>query len=144
MGKNNKNTPVVNATTGVQPGQSSSAQQISAADKAEADKAAADKAAADKAEADKAAADKATADKASADKAAADKAAADQAAAATTHEAEIIPPGKFIAENGNEYELVVSSFTFQGKTYSKEEALSEHPDVLEHLASVKSFILKKV
>jgi hypothetical protein len=61
-----------------------------------------------------------------------------------THDAEIIPSGRFIAENGNEYEFAVGQFTFQGKVYTKEEALSDHPDVLEHLASLKSFILKKV
>jgi hypothetical protein len=61
-----------------------------------------------------------------------------------THEATIIPSGRFISENGNEYELTVGKFTFQGKVYTKEEALSDHPDVLEHLASLKSFILKKV
>jgi hypothetical protein len=60
-----------------------------------------------------------------------------------THDAEIIPSGRFIAENGNEYEFAVGQFTFQGKTYTKEEALSDHTDVLEHLASIKSFILKK-
>ncbi|HSD07914.1 hypothetical protein [Flavobacterium sp.] len=59
-------------------------------------------------------------------------------------EAELIPSGRFIAENGTEYEFAVSQFTFQGKVYTKEEALSNHADVLEHLASVKSFILKKV
>jgi hypothetical protein len=61
-----------------------------------------------------------------------------------THDAEIIPSGRFIAENGNEYEFAVSSFTFQGKTYTKEEALSDHTDVLEHLAKIKSFILIKI
>lgn len=109
MSKENKNTPVVAAVTGVDT---------------TADKAAADKAAADKVAADKVAADKATADK--------------------VHEASIIALGKFTAENGNEYEFTVNSFTFQGITYTKEEALSDHNDVLEHLASVKSFILKKV
>jgi len=64
--------------------------------------------------------------------------------AVETHEATIIPSGRFIAENGNEYEFAVGQFTFQGKVYTKEEALSDHPDVLEHLASLKSFILKKV
>lgn len=67
-----------------------------------------------------------------------------ETAAVETHEATIIPSGRFIAENGNEYELTVGQFTFQGKVYTKEEALSDHPDVLEHLASLKSFILKKV
>jgi len=61
-----------------------------------------------------------------------------------THDAKLIPSGRFIAENGNEFEFAVSEFTFQGKTYTKEEALSDHTDVLEHLISVKSFILKKV
>lgn len=60
------------------------------------------------------------------------------------HDAEIIPSGRFIAANGDEYEIAMNSFTFQQKTYSKEEALSDHSDVLEHLASIKSFILKKV
>jgi hypothetical protein len=135
-----------------------------AADKAEADKAAADKAesdkaAADKAEADKAAADKAEADKVAADKAisfrdkltakikgqaTADKAAADLLVTEQSHEAQLIPSGIFVAENGDSFEFAVSQFTFKGKVYTKEEALSDHADVLEHLISVKSFILKKV
>lgn len=61
-----------------------------------------------------------------------------------THEATVIPSGKFISENGEEYEFTVNSFSYQGNTYTKEEALSDHNDVLEHLASIKSFILKKV
>lgn len=64
--------------------------------------------------------------------------------AVETHDATIIPSGRFIAKNGDEFEFAVSAFTFQGKTYTKEEALSDHADVLEHLISVKSFILKKV
>jgi hypothetical protein len=171
MSKDKNTTPVVESAPGVNTGQGLSPEQIAAADKAEAeadkaaadkaeadkaeadkaeaDKAAADKAEADKAEADKAAADKAEADKAEADKAAADKAeadkaAADKAAAEEVHEAELIPSGRFIAENGDAFEFAVSSFTFKGKVYTKEEALSDHADVLEHLISVKSFILKKV
>jgi membrane protein involved in colicin uptake len=154
MGKNSKTTPAVDKAVGVNPDQNLSSEQMAAAEKAEADKAAAekveaDKAAAEKVEADKAAAEKAEADKAAAEKVEADKAAAekveaDKAAAIETHDAEIIPSGRFIAENGNEYEFAVSQFTFQGKTYSKEEALSDHADVLEHLAKIKSFILKKV
>jgi len=64
--------------------------------------------------------------------------------AVESHDAKLIPSGRFIAENGDEFEFAVSAFTFQGKTYTKEEALSDHADVLEHLISVKSFILKKV
>jgi nucleoid-associated protein YgaU len=141
MSKDKKTTPVVEATAGVNTDQVLSAEQIA---KAEADKAAADKAEADKAEADKVAADKAAADKAEADKAAADKAAADKAASEEVHEAKMIPSGIFVAENGDSFEFAVGQFTFQGKVYTKEEALSDHTDVLEHLISVKSFILKKV
>jgi uncharacterized protein YaiL (DUF2058 family) len=149
MAKKTNPTPVVEAAAGVNTGQTLSAEQIAAAEKAEADKAAADKAeadkaAADKAEADKAAADKAEADKAEADKAEADKAAADKAASQEVHEAQLIPSGIFVAENGDSFEFAVGQFTFQGKVYTKEEALSDHTDVLEHLISVKSFILKKV
>ncbi|MDI6033022.1 hypothetical protein QLS91_08040 [Flavobacterium sp. LB2P84] len=156
MAKDKTTTPVVEETAGVNTVQNLSAEQIAkatadkasadkaAADKAEADKAEADKAAADKAAADKAAADKAAADKAEADKAEADKAAADKAAAEEVHEAQLIPSGIFVAENGDSFEFAVDQFTFQGKVYTKEEALSDHTDVLEHLISVKSFILKKV
>jgi hypothetical protein len=156
MSQNKRNTPAVEATAGVTKNQGLTPEQIakSEADKATADKATADKAAADKATADKAAADKATADKAAADKAEADKATADKAAAdkvaadlaniEVTHDAELIPSGVFIAESGDSFEFAVSQFTFQGKVYTKEEALSNHADVLEHLISVKSFILKKI
>jgi hypothetical protein len=144
MSKDKKTTPVVEATAGVNTDQVLSAEQIAAAEKAEADKAAADKAEADKVAADKAEADKAAADKAEADKAAADKAAADKAASEEVHEAKLIPSGIFVAENGDSFEFAVGQFTFQGKVYTKEEALSDHTDVLEHLISVKSFILKKV
>ena len=61
-----------------------------------------------------------------------------------SHEAQLIPEGIFVAENGDSFEFAVSQFTFKGKVYTKEEALSDHADVLEHLISVKSFILKKV
>lgn len=156
MSQNKKNKPSVEAADGLNKVQDLSAEQIAkaeadkaAVDKAEADKVAADKAEADKAEADKAAADKAEADKVAADKAEADKVAADKAAAALlateqSHEAQLIPEGIFVAENGDSFEFAVSQFTFKGKVYTKEEALSDHADVLEHLISVKSFILKKV
>ena len=144
MSKNNTNTPVAESTAGVNAELPVVPTDKALADKAIADKALADKALADKVIADKALADKAIADKALADKAIADKALADKEIADKVHDATIIPLGKFIAENGNEYEFNVSSFTFQGKTYTKEEALSDHTDVLEHLASIKSFILKKV
>ena len=161
MSQNKKNKPSVEAADGLNKVQDLSAEQIAkaeadkaAVDKAEADKVAADKAeadkaAVDKAEADKVAADKAEADKAAADKAEADKVAADKAAAALlateqSHEAQLIPEGIFVAENGDSFEFAVSQFTFKGKVYTKEEALSDHADVLEHLISVKSFILKKV
>lgn len=124
MSKNNTNTPVAESTAGV-----NAELPVVPTDKALADKAIADKVLANKALADKAIADKALADKAIADK---------------VHDATIIPLGKFIAENGNEYEFNVSSFSYQGTTYTKEEALSDHTDVLEHLASINSFILKKV
>ena len=61
-----------------------------------------------------------------------------------SHEAQLIPSGIFVAENGDSFEFAVNQFTFKGKVYTKEEALSDHADVLEHLISVKSFILKKV
>jgi hypothetical protein len=136
MSQNNKNKPSVEAADGLNKVQDLSAEQIA---KAAADKVAADKAASDKAEADKVAADKAASDKAEADKVAADKAAAEE-----VHEAQLIPSGIFVAENGDSFEFAVSQFTFKGKVYTKEEALSDHDDVLEHLISVKSFILKKV
>ncbi len=66
------------------------------------------------------------------------------AATEQSHEAQLIPEGIFVAENGDSFEFAVSQFTFKGKVYTKEEALSDHADVLEHLISVKSFILKKV
>lgn len=66
------------------------------------------------------------------------------AAIEQSHEAQLIPEGIFVAENGDSFEFAVSQFTFKGKVYTKEEALSDHADVLEHLISVKSFILKKV
>lgn len=66
------------------------------------------------------------------------------AATEQSHEAQLIPGGIFVAENGDSFEFAVSQFTFKGKVYTKEEALSDHADVLEHLISVKSFILKKV
>ena len=166
MSQNKKNKPSVEAADGLNKVQDLSAEQIAKAeaDKAEADKVAADKAAADKAEADKVAADKAEADKAASDKAEADKVAADKAeadkaaankaeedkaaaallATEQSHEAQLIPEGIFVAENGDSFEFAVSQFTFKGKVYTKEEALSDHADVLEHLISVKSFILKKV
>jgi predicted RecB family nuclease len=83
------------------------------------------------------------AQEAAAQEAAATEAAAKESAAVVV-EAELIPAGKFIAENGDEYEIVVNEFAFKGKKYTKEEALSDHTDVLEHLISVNSFILKKV
>ncbi len=67
----------------------------------------------------------------------------DSASKIETHEAKIIPSGRFIAENGDEYEITVDKFLFKQKKYTKEEALA-NPDVLEHLASTNSFILKKV
>ncbi|MDD2820735.1 MAG: hypothetical protein PHW29_05680 [Flavobacterium sp.] len=141
MSQNNKNKPSVEAADGLNKVQDLSAEQIA---KAEADKAAVDKAEADKVAADKAEADKAAADKAEADKFAADKAAAALLATEQSHEAQLIPEGIFVAENGDSFEFAVSQFTFKGKVYTKEEALSDHADVLEHLISVKSFILKKV
>ncbi|MNR42871.1 hypothetical protein D3C85_1614360 [compost metagenome] len=60
-----------------------------------------------------------------------------------THEAELIPSGIFVAESGDEYEFTVGSFMYKGGKFTKEEALSNHPEVLEHLISLKSFILKK-
>ncbi|SEG31596.1 hypothetical protein [Flavobacterium urumqiense] len=131
MSKDKTTTPVVEAAAGVNTVQNLSSEQN--------EKAEAEKAAADKAEADKVAANKAEAEKAAADKAAADLAATEQ-----SHEAQLIPSGIFVAENGNSFEFAVSQFTFKGKVYTKEEALSDHADVLEHLISVQSFILKKV
>lgn len=61
-----------------------------------------------------------------------------------SQEAQLIPSGIFVAENGDSFEFAVNQFTFKGKVYTKEEALSDHADVLEHLIYVKSFILKKV
>ena len=61
-----------------------------------------------------------------------------------SHEAQLIPSGIFVAENGDSFEFAVNQFTFKGKVYTKEEALSDHADVLEHLIYVKSFILKKI
>lgn len=119
MAKKINPTPVVEAAAGVNTDQVLSAEQIAAAEKAEADKAAAEKAEAE-------------------------KAAAEKAAALQVHEAELIPSGIFVAENGDSFEFAVGQFTFQGKVYTKAEALSDHTDVLEHLISVKSFILKKV
>ena len=141
MSKDKTTTPVVEAAAGVNTVQNLSSEQN---EKAEADKAAADKAEAEKVAANKAEADKAAADKAEAEKAAADKAAADLAATEQSHEAQLIPSGIFVAENGNSFEFAVSQFTFKGEVYTKEEALSDHADVLEHLISVQSFILKKV
>lgn len=69
---------------------------------------------------------------------------AEAAATEQSHEAQLIPEGIFVAENGDSFEFAVSQFTFKGKVYTKEEALSDHADVLEHIISVKSFILKKV
>lgn len=131
MSKDKTTTPVVEAAAGVNTVQNLSSEQN--------EKAEADKVAANKAEADKAAADKAEAEKAATDKEAADLAATEQ-----SHEAQLIPSGIFVAENGNSFEFAVSQFTFKGKVYTKEEALSDHADVLEHLISVQSFILKKV
>lgn len=126
MTKENKTTPSVEAADGVNTVQNLSSEQIA------------------KAEADKAEADKAAAEKAQADKAEADKVAADLAETEQSHEAQLIPSGIFVAENGDSFEFAVDQFTFKGKVYTKEEALSDHADVLEHLISVKSFILKKV
>jgi hypothetical protein len=68
----------------------------------------------------------------------------DDAETKQSHEAQLIPSGIFVAENGDSFEFAVNQFTFKGKVYTKAEALSDHTDVLEHLISVKSFILKKV
>jgi len=130
MAKKTNPTPVVEAAAGVNTDQVLKDEQITATEKAEGEKAAA--------------AEKAEADKAETDKAEADKAAADKAASEEVHEAQLIPSGIFVAENGDSFEFAVGQFTFQGKVYTKEEALSDHTDVLEHLISVKSFILKKV
>ena len=136
MSKDKTTTPSVEAADGVNTVQNLSSEQIA---KVEADKAEADKAAADQAEADKAEADKVAAEKAEADKAAAHLGETEK-----SHEAQLIPSGIFVAENGDSFEFAVNQFTFKGKVYTKEEALSDHADVLEHLISVQSFILKKV
>lgn len=68
----------------------------------------------------------------------------EEVAEEVSHEAVLIPSGRFVAENGDEYEFAVNAFTFQGKVYTKDEALSNHSDVLERLVALKSFILKKL
>lgn len=132
MGTTKNTTPATEAAAGVNTDQVLSAEEI-ATQEAAAKEAAAKEAAAVVVEAQEAAAKEAAAQE-----------AASIEAAAVVVEAELIPAGKFIAENCDEYELVVNEFAFKGKKYTKEEALRDHPDVLEHLISVQSFILKKV
>ena len=58
-------------------------------------------------------------------------------------DAEIIPSGVFISESGEEYEFTVAKFLFKGKKYQVQEAIANHEDVLEELAALNSFILKR-
>lgn len=58
-------------------------------------------------------------------------------------EAELIAPGTFISEAGNEYEFTTGAFVFKGKKYDVADALANAPEVLEQLVKLNSFILKQ-
>lgn len=58
-------------------------------------------------------------------------------------EAELIAPGTFISEAGNEYEFTTGAFVFKGKKYDVADALANAPEVLEELVKLNSFILKQ-
>lgn len=60
-----------------------------------------------------------------------------------SQDAELIPDGIYLSDNGAEYGFTVDSFMFKGKKYDKAEAL-KNPEVLETLVSLKSFILKQL
>lgn len=56
---------------------------------------------------------------------------------------ELIAPGTFISEEGNEYEFTTGAFVFKGKKYDAVEAVANAPEVLEELVKLNSFILKQ-
>lgn len=58
-------------------------------------------------------------------------------------EVELIAPGTFVSESGNEYEFTVGAFIFKGKKYDVAEAVANAPEVLEELLKLNSFILKQ-
>lgn len=58
-------------------------------------------------------------------------------------EVELIAPGTFISEEGNEYEFTTGAFVFKGKKYDAVEAVANAPEVLEELVKLNSFILKQ-
>ena len=58
-------------------------------------------------------------------------------------EVELIAPGTFISEEGNEYEFTTGAFVFKGKKYDAAEAVANAPEVLEELVKLNSFILKQ-
>lgn len=58
-------------------------------------------------------------------------------------EVELIAPGTFVSESGNEYEFTVGAFIFKGKKYDVAEAVANAPEVLEELVKLNSFILKQ-
>ena len=57
-------------------------------------------------------------------------------------EVELIAPGTFISEEGNEYEFTTGAFVFKGKKYDVADAVANAPEVLEELLKLNSFILK--
>lgn len=58
-------------------------------------------------------------------------------------EVELIAPGTFVSEEGNEYEFTTGAFVFKGKKYDVADALANAPEVLEQLVKLNSFILKQ-
>lgn len=58
-------------------------------------------------------------------------------------EVELIAPGTFVSEEGNEYEFTTGAFVFKGKKYDVAEAVANAPEVLEELVKLNSFILKQ-